>query len=408
MTYPPQNEDVTTVYLKVRPSRRRERCFRLASAALGVLIALFILEVASRIFLYRYAQFIDRLNEEVARQWGGPLTLRDVARTSSNPARVYELWPGARGTFAGQPLEINSGGFRDREWAVEKSPSTVRIAILGDSVAFGWGVPVEKRYSNVLEQLLTHDPPTTGVAYECLNFAVPGYNTVQELATLREVVLRYSPDVVIVNLVDNDDEVPNFIRLRPQWWSLRQSFLVEAIRDRLVGRPLGDTARLLFGGIVQAGGRGHGEHVRGFRPELVPPEYRFLVGWENMVQALHGIHDECTSRGIAAVCVIHYTDLSPLLAAERPTAAENNPMAAWKKAAEDAGFVVCDPAEVLIRYLRQNGAGAKALWLSEKDPHPNEVGHRLIAQALAQTLKPLLAPTNSVRVSSNGGNAASH
>lgn len=375
-------------------SRRRFFFFRIAALVLGFGFALVALEISARIFLYRYGSWIDRLQEDIARNYGGELTLRDLVKPSGSRQRCFELVPGAWGTFVQQPVKINQAGFRDREHAIEKPTGTMRIAILGDSIAFGWGVRQEERFGDVLENLLNSARETSGPVVECLNFAVPGYNTVMEEALLREVVLAYSPDVLVLNLVTNDDEAPNFIRLEPKVWALDRVFLIEAIRDRMVGRPLGDTARLLIGGVAEAGGRGHGQHVVGYRPELVPPEYRFLVGWENMREALHKIAAVCRARGIQPVCLLHYD----YVALEEAVAGGQKWVelqAPWRRAAEEAGFTIVNPLERISAYARNHHASVETFILSQKDVHPSPLAHKLIAEALAQTLSQSLREKNA-------------
>jgi lysophospholipase L1-like esterase len=373
-----------------RPVARR-MLFRGAAVVLGICFALLLLEALCRVFLYYHAQYIDRLRYHTARNWGGELSLFDILQPSANEQRVFELAPGARGRFAGQPLEVNGSGFRDRTRAKSKPPGIVRIAVLGDSIAFGWGVPPENRYTDVLERLLNADSPTSGVRVECLNFAVPGYNTVMELATLRDCVLDYSPDVLLVNLVNNDDELPNFVRLKPGVWSLRRSFIIETIRDRMVGRPLGDTSRFLLGGIVEAGGRGHGAQISGFRPELVPPEYRFLMGRDNMERALKEISAEAARRGIAILCVMHYPQLDVILDAP-PAAIAQNYNTPWFDAAKRACFRICDPLPALCRHLRERGLRERAFWVSSTDFHPNAEAHAVLANELFRTLREMHLP----------------
>ena len=73
----------------------------------------------------------------------------------SDPGRIQRLAPGYTGWFAGVPVKINQLGFRDdREYRLEKSPSTFRILILGDSVTFGHGSVYEHSYPYLLEQRL--------------------------------------------------------------------------------------------------------------------------------------------------------------------------------------------------------------------------------------------------------------
>ena len=391
-------------------ARLRAWLMRAGAVVLGLLAALAMLELGLRVTLLRYAERIDRFRAHFAHEWGGELSLVHFVRPSADTDRVYEMIPGAHGTFAGAPLRINPTGFRDADHPVEKPPGTRRVAVLGDSVAFGWGVPAEQRFSDVLAHLLnTDDAPTTptttdtddtattggthataasAAAWQVLNFAVPGYNSTMELATLRAVVMAHAPDVVVVSVIANDDELPNFVRLEPEVWSLRRSFIAEAVRDRMVGRPIGDTARLAAGGVVEAGGAGHGRHVRGFRPELVPPEYRHLMGMDNARAALAGIARTCREAGIPVVALF----FSPHLGGD-DDAAPPRDLVPWIAAARDAGMTLCDPSPALRRYLRQHGLTTNALRSTPDDMHPNARAHAIIARTLRETLRePLREP----------------
>ncbi|MGI8906608.1 MAG: SGNH/GDSL hydrolase family protein [Candidatus Sumerlaeaceae bacterium] len=363
------------------PTRRRRVLFAIVASLLGLLFGLLLLEVSVRIFLVRRAGFIDQLHEHVSREWGGDLTLWDIIRPAADVQRVYEMIAGANGRFVGQPLVINRDGFRDGQRAKAKPGGITRVAVLGDSIAFGWGVRQEERFSDQLELMGS----TSSSRVEVLNFAVPGYNTVMELATLREKVLGYEPDVLLLSLVDNDDEVPNFVRIRPQAWSPGRCFILETIRDQMIGRKLGDTARLALGGIAEAGGIGHGRDVIGFRPELVPAEYRFLVGEEPMVQALKDLVREATSHGIIPLCVLHRMYSKPSVESAGVVRSER-----LMQFATEAGFKWVDPAPALLQYLFKNRRDEKSLWINKDDLHPNAVGHKIIAEQLLPAVRAAL------------------
>jgi lysophospholipase L1-like esterase len=116
--------------------------------------------------------------------------------------RFYRPKPGAIGTAGGEPFRINSLGMRDKEYALEKPPGVARIAILGDSFTFGSGVRESATFAKVLEASL--NASGGGTRYEVMNFGVKGYDTAQELATLREVALPLDPDLIVVAYYLND------------------------------------------------------------------------------------------------------------------------------------------------------------------------------------------------------------
>ena len=99
-------------------------------------------------------------------------------------------------------IKINSDGFRDREFSVEKPNSTFRIIFLGDSFTFGIGIESNETFPKLLENKLNE--VKNGKSYEVMNFGVPGYNTLDEIQFFKDVGLKYNPNMVVVGFIDND------------------------------------------------------------------------------------------------------------------------------------------------------------------------------------------------------------
>lgn len=84
---------------------------------------------------------------------------------------------------------INSKGLRDDETPYEKPPGTFRIAVIGDSRTFGYGVMIEQHYSQLLEGYFDR--------VEVVNLGVSGFGIDQSFLILKEEGFRYAPDLVI-------------------------------------------------------------------------------------------------------------------------------------------------------------------------------------------------------------------
>jgi hypothetical protein len=84
---------------------------------------------------------------------------------------------------------INSKGLRDDETSYEKPTGTFRIVLLGDSNTFGFGVPIKKHFSTLLEGYFKD--------LEVINMGVGGFGVDQELLYLRSEGFRYAPDLVL-------------------------------------------------------------------------------------------------------------------------------------------------------------------------------------------------------------------
>lgn len=131
-------------------------------------------------------------------------------------------WQGVEGRAY---VKINSDGLRDREHSKNKSLNTIRIAILGDSMAEALQVPVESTFSSVLERQLKSCNAFGGRDVEVINFGVSGYGTAQELLTLIHRASAYSPDVVVLEFFSGNDVRNNSRELEPM--KLRPFFRLE-------------------------------------------------------------------------------------------------------------------------------------------------------------------------------------
>lgn len=161
----------------------------------GIIVALAVCEAAVR--LYFHEPLLPIVPPE-------PYIDNAVLyRRSAN--RLYELRPGVDAIVGRKHIHIhtNAAGLRDdRDVPREKASEVYRVVALGDSFTFGGKVDLNDTFPRVLERELQASDSSR--RYEALNLAVPGYNTTQEMLSLKEVGLAYHPDLVILNFVLND------------------------------------------------------------------------------------------------------------------------------------------------------------------------------------------------------------
>ena len=108
----------------------------------------------------------------------------------------------------GSWVETNSQGIRDEvehQWA--KPPGTIRILGIGDSFAFGWGVSLEETFLKKLEHQLKQ---MTGIDIETINAGVPQWDLNHYYIYLKNIGIRYSPDIIVLTYFFND--IPQFIQ----------------------------------------------------------------------------------------------------------------------------------------------------------------------------------------------------
>jgi lysophospholipase L1-like esterase len=157
-------------------------------------------------------------------EWGGGaglVTLRVVFRTLVIVAAIVGAEQVARlayrtahssgnaGDFIGRrgggpAIVVNHLGFRERE-IPPKQAGRYRIAVVGDSIAWGQGIEAPERFSNRLEEFL-------GARYEVFNFGLPGaHDHMSQLAQ----ALSTSPDFVVLQLYITAFETPEMERPQP-------------------------------------------------------------------------------------------------------------------------------------------------------------------------------------------------
>ncbi len=96
--------------------------------------------------------------------------------------------------------ENNVDGLRDATRPVETRAGLRRVAILGDSVAYGHGLEAAQAFPQVLERRLRDD----GRDVDVFNIALPGWSTRQESIAYERIARRYKPDTVVLAVCLND------------------------------------------------------------------------------------------------------------------------------------------------------------------------------------------------------------
>jgi lysophospholipase L1-like esterase len=208
-----------------------------------------------------------------------------------------DRWTGFRNNplYRGNKVRLNGVGFRrDRNVSLEKAPGTVRIFLLGASVAYGgetlypeiddrWRIDNYQTIDYDLEQRLNAAFPTS--RWEVINGAVKGYLLSQDLALYLSLVQRYHPDWLVLLDGVNDlfamlrtpdtfdgysqaglgDEFDGLtspasisFRLMSSTWLLHHSSLYGLIRENVVRRNrlrarkerIGEAEAHLGGGLI--------------------------------------------------------------------------------------------------------------------------------------------------------------
>lgn len=123
-----------------------------------------------------------------------------VHEKSENNRLIYKPSPHASSYAYHVQNQINSAGFRDREYSFDKTKGIKRMVFIGDSIVYGYALESNKTLPKQLEEVFRRK----GRRVEVLNLGVSGYETEQEIEFLKEVGLKYKPDIVLVGCALND------------------------------------------------------------------------------------------------------------------------------------------------------------------------------------------------------------
>lgn len=117
-----------------------------------------------------------------------------IYQHAQNPAISYQLIPSMQKKAFRSTITTNNMGFRGSELDLTKPI----IAMLGDSITFGYGLEDTETIPARLQELLSD--------FSVINAAAPGYNLTQQTAVYQEKIAHLNPQILILILHSNDLE----------------------------------------------------------------------------------------------------------------------------------------------------------------------------------------------------------
>lgn len=159
-------------------------------------VALLLLSLCFSLLLLEFAFRLLNI-EPLQKKFSARYSVHEM---SPNLRLLYKPRKNAENDAYGVLNKINSAGFRDRDFPIQKDPEKKRIIFLGDSVVYGYGIELKDTLPKQLEAVFDkHRKPI-----EVLNFGVSGYEAEQEVEFFKDSGLIYQPDMVIVGYTLND------------------------------------------------------------------------------------------------------------------------------------------------------------------------------------------------------------
>ena len=137
----------------------------------------------------------------------------EVHRPSAIPGLSYELAPNVERDLGGWSVKTNARGARDSE--PNAKSDIFRVAALGGTFTFGWGVPVDQTWPALLERELARTILVQGREVDFLDGAVAGFDVPEQVALLEARVLELDPWVLALEHSFEDPKAPQLAALQP-------------------------------------------------------------------------------------------------------------------------------------------------------------------------------------------------
>jgi lysophospholipase L1-like esterase len=273
----------------------------------------------------------------------------NLKQDSPDPLIDHVHKPNTSVKLMGVLVHTNSDGFRGKDYSIVRTDKK-RIVFLGGSLLLGWGVKEEDTFHDILERDLSKIYPT-----EIINTGTGNYNTEQETHLFIQKGLKYHPDKVVLFWGINDTRPTQH---KSKLWFLEYSELF------VVGWSFW--------------------HIWA---EHVDPAKRYKPYYAGLFkEGLPGvIHAKAAFLLLKNVCQKDHILLQVVMVPESHNLM-HYPFKQEHRMIED--FLRNNGIDVLdVTPLFSNWSNPIDLWVALDDPHPNKLGHQLIAQYTIDFIK---------------------
>jgi len=304
---------------------------------------------------------------EFAIRWADPPTARRgftnsalragriglMLQPSPDPELYFELIPGLVTTFQGHRVVIGDDGYvRAGPESTRLEGEPLRIAVLGASSAFGFGIASADAWPERLRSRLTTQ---FGIEVELRNFCVPGYNTRQQVRVFERDALPWSPDVILWHY-DHRDVFP--VLGKTTEFVMPDSIGDNPLRSHLIRFVVRDL---------------HRRRVESLRPEDEHPRTHGFYPIEGIEYDRHlDLLDRALlAAGAQGIPIVMVLFDSYLEASDAPTHYETlhrGLVARWRK----HGAAVVDLFPRLVAWMNaEEKEDLRDLWVSRDPPNPH-------------------------------------
>ena len=259
----------------------------------------------------------------------------------------------------------NATVLTDKSYPEKKKPGTIRIAVVGDSFSFAPYMQFDDTFAKRLERWLNlndHQPPV-----EVINYGVPRYSTSHEVAVV-ERAIKAEADLILLQITLNDPEIKPY---RPTGLLVDENTGEVKVTNRLFShwRSLGYVVTRIRNTET------HKEYVRYF--------FKLFEGkktWRNFHDSLKAIVSRCKDAQVPLVATVF-----PLFG--HPVNADYPFYPLHEKVAGALHGLNVPSLDIAQSY--RDIPLERLQVIPIVDRHPNEIGHRIAAEAIMPWLQGL-------------------
>jgi hypothetical protein len=307
--------------------------------------------------------------------------------------------------------KINSYGWRDREWSLIKPENEFRIAVLGDSFVEAFQVESSTTFLDLAENQLNAE---SGRSVEIMNFGRSGYTQTEEFIVLKEYVVKFSPNLVILFFFPGNDitdinrvtamdsrrpflsykngelrldtsfSLTNEFKIRSFISSIRQySALISLISDRYILYKVNRSKIISY-----ARSESHSEKINGYLSLCTSkPEKIYIQNYKLVKQIIRDMAAYCQVRAIKFMLVCCDLYLPPELEKKYKDIDPTFDLSFFEDDLKEYAQFINIEYLGLQRIFMHSHKNSGLAYHLKKDGHWNYSGHRLVAKALVSRLK---------------------
>lgn len=274
---------------------------------------------------------------------------RELKTRSDIPALGHEHLPARSAVLQSVQICTDSYGLRVAPGAQTPALSDKRrILFLGSSVTLGWGVPEKETLTSRLHAMFAKD----GQDVEVLNAGIGNYNAVRYTERFKQRLTDLKPTDIVVHYFVRDAETLD---------SGGGNFLLR--HSQLAVTAWIAASRYLW----QSSEKTLEQHYREVYAPTAP-------GFVAMTSALHGLANYARAHNVR-IYLVMTPDVHDLVAYKLGFVHD-----IIRKVAEQDGYAYVDLFPSLMNHTPQQ------IWSMPGDPHPNSLGHKLMADAIYPVL----------------------